>query len=292
MKATYFALLVSFALPVSSALAHQDGCHSWHSCPSDTGSYECGDWGYTSGCGGYDYPKVPTYKLSAPKNPNVGTINISRSTSSRCTHDVDISWEKPSTGDRYSIALSKKEGADPGNIPDTASTSFVFKDLEPGNWFINFKTGNAERWSSVAYWPVTVPDIKPEVIASIANDGTSQTLNYSLGCLSRVDAPQFVQEHLSKSATFHSGSIPLNSDQPLEFEIVGWDKNEKKYVQKLKYSPISIRLLKSEPSVEISGANLKTNSGSIPEEKNKYAVVPIALIAILYFVWSIRKNKD
>lgn len=30
--------------------AHRDGCHRWHSCPSDTGSYVCGDLGYTSGC--------------------------------------------------------------------------------------------------------------------------------------------------------------------------------------------------------------------------------------------------
>lgn len=26
--------------------AHQSGCHRWHSCPSDTGSYVCGDLGY------------------------------------------------------------------------------------------------------------------------------------------------------------------------------------------------------------------------------------------------------
>jgi hypothetical protein len=26
--------------------AHQSGCHRWHSCPSDSGSYTCGDLGY------------------------------------------------------------------------------------------------------------------------------------------------------------------------------------------------------------------------------------------------------
>jgi hypothetical protein len=30
--------------------AHQSGCHRWHSCPSDTGSYVCGDLGYCSQC--------------------------------------------------------------------------------------------------------------------------------------------------------------------------------------------------------------------------------------------------
>lgn len=35
-----------------TASAHRDGCHRWHSCASDTGSYVCGDLGYTSECGG------------------------------------------------------------------------------------------------------------------------------------------------------------------------------------------------------------------------------------------------
>ena len=36
------------------ALAHQDGCHRWHSCPSDTGSYVCGDLGYACQYSTYD----------------------------------------------------------------------------------------------------------------------------------------------------------------------------------------------------------------------------------------------
>ncbi len=35
--------------------AHQDGCHRWHSCPSDTGSYVCGDLGYCSECPNNQY---------------------------------------------------------------------------------------------------------------------------------------------------------------------------------------------------------------------------------------------
>ncbi len=37
-------------LPTISTLAHQSGCHRWHSCPSDRGTYICGDLGYCSGC--------------------------------------------------------------------------------------------------------------------------------------------------------------------------------------------------------------------------------------------------
>jgi len=40
---------------VSVAEAHQSGCHRWHSCPSDTGSYVCGDLGYEC-----QYPSSPS----------------------------------------------------------------------------------------------------------------------------------------------------------------------------------------------------------------------------------------
>src|SRR4029079_14845303 len=33
---------------------HRSGCHAAHSCPSDTGSYECGDTGNYSQCPGND----------------------------------------------------------------------------------------------------------------------------------------------------------------------------------------------------------------------------------------------
>ncbi len=32
------------------AEAHRSGCHRWHSCPSDRGTYICGDLGYCSAC--------------------------------------------------------------------------------------------------------------------------------------------------------------------------------------------------------------------------------------------------
>lgn len=49
----------------SDAYAHRSGCHRWHSCPSDSGSYSCGDWGYDNYCGasGYQaYSPVISYK--------------------------------------------------------------------------------------------------------------------------------------------------------------------------------------------------------------------------------------
>jgi micrococcal nuclease len=45
-------VLITQSLTVqnTSLFAHRDGCHRWHSCPSDTGSYVCGDLGYDDEC--------------------------------------------------------------------------------------------------------------------------------------------------------------------------------------------------------------------------------------------------
>ncbi|MFF0010667.1 Ig-like domain-containing protein [Streptomyces sp. NPDC005374] len=69
------AVLVLGLLPVT-AEAHRDGCHRWHSCPSDTGSYVCGDLGYDTYCGGTGGGGLPedlpeSLDLTAPKQPKI-----------------------------------------------------------------------------------------------------------------------------------------------------------------------------------------------------------------------------
>lgn len=45
--------------PAAAAPAHRSGCHRYHSCPSDTGSYTCGDLGDYSQCPGGDPTAAP-----------------------------------------------------------------------------------------------------------------------------------------------------------------------------------------------------------------------------------------
>lgn len=71
---TILILVGSLVLMPITVHAHQSGCHRWHSCPSDTGSYVCGDLGYTSQCPNYySAPKKtePSQLTSIPKIPSV-----------------------------------------------------------------------------------------------------------------------------------------------------------------------------------------------------------------------------
>ncbi|WP_148685652.1 YncE family protein [Candidatus Nitrosocosmicus hydrocola] len=49
---TFAITLFTSTLVIVESSGHRDGCHRWHSCPSDSGSYSCGDTGHDSECSG------------------------------------------------------------------------------------------------------------------------------------------------------------------------------------------------------------------------------------------------
>jgi hypothetical protein len=71
-------------LIVSSAptLAHRSGCHRWHSCPPDLGTYVCGDTGHCSQCADNEYCKLSKPRResqeNAPPPPNQDRQNPGR----------------------------------------------------------------------------------------------------------------------------------------------------------------------------------------------------------------------
>ncbi len=49
--------ILALSVMQTPAFGHRSGCHRWHSCPSDTGSYTCGDTGHCSECSDNNYCK-------------------------------------------------------------------------------------------------------------------------------------------------------------------------------------------------------------------------------------------
>lgn len=80
----FAASLALCALFPPVAQAHRSGCHRWHSCPADTGSYVCGDLGYRSECPNAKVatkPKVKqTHARASDRNTVGGTHRLARST--------------------------------------------------------------------------------------------------------------------------------------------------------------------------------------------------------------------
>lgn len=87
--ASLLSLTMAMILMIGApALAHRDGCHRQHSCPSDSGTYVCGDTGNFSQCGygpggkpgrsssgSSSSSSAPPADLTAPDDPQVGEVS-------------------------------------------------------------------------------------------------------------------------------------------------------------------------------------------------------------------------
>jgi DNA/RNA endonuclease G (NUC1) len=66
---TWICLVLSLAFltvaPINT-FAHRSGCHRWHSCPSDSGSYICGDTGHCSQCPDNQYCQAGSLRVIKP----------------------------------------------------------------------------------------------------------------------------------------------------------------------------------------------------------------------------------
>lgn len=88
------------------AFAHQSGCHRWHSCPSDHGTYTCGDTGYCSQCPDNNYCKagnaisITTSYTSSPSSsttPSSSSSSSSSNTTPSSSNPTSTSPPIPST---------------------------------------------------------------------------------------------------------------------------------------------------------------------------------------------------
>jgi hypothetical protein len=166
-----FSFILSFLLfSASGVFAHQDGCHRWHSCPSDTGSYTCGDLGYPC-----RYPTYPSYNYIPAYNPPQykpvdATYNVTPT--EHGTYNVYFDWDD-SDNQQYSIALHKYAGGDPGPLVDTTYSGYTFWDVTPGTYYVNLKKSIHGYWSTVQYWKVEVPDsVPPQPSPQVLGDRT------------------------------------------------------------------------------------------------------------------------
>jgi micrococcal nuclease len=93
--------------------AHRSGCHRWHSCPSDTGSYTCGDLGHCSQCPDNEFcqggkPKTtasPPVKPADPPSTKPATPGLGqpRTQDGKVTRIIDGDTVQLSTGEEVRL---------------------------------------------------------------------------------------------------------------------------------------------------------------------------------------------
>lgn len=120
------------------AQAHRDGCHRWHSCPSDSGSYVCGDLGYYSECPDQKEEKPEAPPPPPPPKAPAAPVSVS---ASKSAGSIVITWasgsDNGSTITRYYIhrgtssaslqPLTQVEGLSYADTAVVAGTTYYYQ---------------------------------------------------------------------------------------------------------------------------------------------------------------------
>lgn len=161
MKQHLVTLTILFLFLTSPAtVLAQQGCCSWHGgvnyCAAN-GRYVCGDGTYSPTCTCATYNAPRQLIITAPK-VNASKLFLPNQYNRKFT--VAVEWDE-TTAEGYSVNLSKVPGGDPGPLVDVTEPRIIFKDIEPGTWYLNLKMKFSGRWSNVQYWTVVVPEWYP-----------------------------------------------------------------------------------------------------------------------------------
>lgn len=166
-------IICLLVLPFRSTYAHpgrtdSSGCHTCKTnCSSwglSQGEYHCHGGGSSPSAGTgsspqsfYSAPVIPTEL--PPLFPNIDATVKKTFDNKTKAYTLSVDWPDISWSSGYSIALSKKAGANPGPLTDTTYSKWQFSKVNPGTWYINIKARKGTQWSNTSYWKVEVPPI-------------------------------------------------------------------------------------------------------------------------------------
>lgn len=103
-------LIIPMIFIASLADAHRSGCHRWHNCPSDRGTYVCGDTGYCAQCPDNQFCQNGTPKTTASQ-PTPAIENATPK-SSTVPKKTELSTPHPTTSNIRKIIEEQNNKAE------------------------------------------------------------------------------------------------------------------------------------------------------------------------------------
>ncbi|WP_378528538.1 Ig-like domain repeat protein [Nocardioides yefusunii] len=161
-------------VPMPVASAHRDGCHAAHSCPSDTGSYICGDTGNFSECGYTSLPSVGTPRTFASAAPPPDHEAPDRPAVSRITAAKGGSVSLRVDAERGSKIVVKSKGTKYATVTATGGAQELrFKAPDGKRTFAVTATDAAGNRSSVQRFTVVADAKAPSLDGLVLTSGSS-----------------------------------------------------------------------------------------------------------------------
>lgn len=240
LRNIFLALLICLLITFfySPLVIARSGCCSWHGgvsgCDTSVGRQVCNDGTYSPSCTCTYIPPKPKYLLPEPDVPKTIKWVFTRSNENDCNTGVEAIWDKTQNSDRFSLALSRYAGVDPGPNVDTINPNFIFDNVLSGKWYLNLKAGNKERWSNVYYWTVDVPQQSSELSLDI--DSKNKLLSYNSSCIKSLK----IEPEFGKVDNLKSGSFQIATDSATTYNAVALGVDGKEIRRIAQYEPLVV----------------------------------------------------
>lgn len=231
-------ILIAPVSLISKVSAHRSGCHRWHSCPSDTGSYVCGDLGYTSDC--------PTTNniapiVSAPRTPVISTKNLTSEEAINFTSNTEYDSRE------YSGYSKVKQVGENGKSEVT--TPITYTDGKETSRGISIKSTKLEPKPKIT---ILGTRLKPmATISSVSNSkkkdkfDISGTYNANSEVVLSVNGKKIKRAKTNSSGKFTFTAIRITKNDN-ELKIYKRENRKENQVSELTYFMLSSKQIKTE----------------------------------------------
>lgn len=131
-------LVIGFGVFTPSASAHRDGCHRWHSCPSDSGSYTCGDTGHYSECPSSQPEPVMSEPATTQPPPPPPTTTTAAPTTTTAPPTTTTTEPPTTTTTHVAVKDATKTTDAPATIVLDVEPVSDEEDADSGNALVGF----------------------------------------------------------------------------------------------------------------------------------------------------------
>ncbi len=175
---TLATLVVVGLTQIQTAQAHRSGCHAWHSCASDSGSYSCGDTGHSNYCGRSVAPVViqsaPPIPVSQPTSTGRVGLTIGMNIHVVSTRNNELVKVPTDNTDRVDIRGTY------GAVFSKGWRGIVLDATSDGAWYLVDLYGKQSGWTKAnalrAINPTSTTDYASLSFMNDRSSGTDKNL--------------------------------------------------------------------------------------------------------------------
>lgn len=118
----------------------------------------------------------PTTPTAVPRVPSVTSSTHPDSEAWYANGNPAFAWSLPSGVTGVNVLADRHPNSDPGTTSDGLRSSYIYTDVDDGEWYFHIKFLNAIGWGATAHFAFRIDTALPTVSASASRSGDASTV--------------------------------------------------------------------------------------------------------------------